>query len=162
MPKPVEAVKPIEIVIVEDNPGDVYLLRMALENVRVPLHLTILEDGEAAINYLLAEGHSSAHPWPDLILLDVNLPKKSGHEVLAALRAHPRASSVPALIVSSSGAPHDIRLGYDLGAHKYIQKRVDMEDLDEIAMGVEAFCAEFEKRRAKAHASAAGADTKAS
>jgi CheY-like chemotaxis protein len=152
MPKSAETVKPIEILIIEDNPGDVYLLRMALENVRFPLHLTVLEDGEAAIRYFLAEKPSAAHPWPDLILLDVNLPKKSGYEVLAALRAHPKASRVPALIVSSSGAERDVRLAYELGAHRYIQKRVDMEDLDQIAGGVEAFCAEFEKRRAQPHA----------
>lgn len=152
MPKAAEDVKPIEILIVEDNPGDVYLLRMALENVRYPLHVTILEDGEAAIRYFLAEASSPTHPWPDLILLDVNLPKKSGYEVLAALRAHPKASRVPALIVSSSDAAKDIRLAYELGAHRYIQKRVDMEDLDQVALGVEAFCVEFEKRRSHSHA----------
>lgn len=155
MRKTAAELKPVEILIVEDNPGDVYLLRLALENVRFPLHLTILEDGEAAIDYLVGARPSPSHPWPDLILLDVNLPKKSGYEVLAALRSHPKASRVPALIVSSSGAAKDIRLAYELGAHKYIQKRVDMEDLDLVALGVEAFCAEFENRRSKTHSPSA-------
>jgi two-component system response regulator len=159
MPKSLGDVKPIEILIVEDNPGDVYLLRMALEKVSFPLHVTTVEDGEAAIRYFLAEGASAEHPWPDLILLDVNLPKKSGYEVLAALRAHPKASLVPALVVSSSNAEKDIRLAYELGAHRYIQKRVDLEDLDQIAIGVETFCASFASRRARAQTAAQKAES---
>ena len=149
MPTASADAKPIEILIVEDNPGDVFLLRMALEKVRFPLHLTIVEDGEAAIRYFLEEGARSSRPWPDLILLDVNLPKKSGYEVLTALRADPEATLVPALIVSSSDSEKDIRRAYELGAHAYIQKRNDLEDLDVVAGSVEAFCASFAARRAE-------------
>jgi len=144
-----EGVVPMEILIVEDNPGDVFLLRMALENVQYPLHITTLQDGEAALRYPIDEEPSAPHPWPDLILLEVNWPKKSGYEVLAAVRAHPTASSLPALIVSSSSVEKDVRRGYELGAHRYIKKRLNMEDLDEVAAAVQAFCAEFEKRQSK-------------
>jgi two-component system, chemotaxis family, response regulator Rcp1 len=129
---------PFEILLVEDNMGDVYLLRMALETVRVPVHLTVVTDGEAAIRHVLQQ-KGEAIPQPDLILLDLSLPKKSGYEVLAAVRAHPDTSCVPVLILSSSDASHDIRRAYELHANGYIRKPSDIEDLKNIITGIENF-----------------------
>jgi CheY-like chemotaxis protein len=129
---------PFEILLVEDNMGDVYLLRMALETVRVPVHLTVVTDGEAAIRHVMQE-KGEATPAPDLILLDLSLPKKSGYEVLAAVRAHPNTACVPVLILSSSDASKDIRRAYELHANGYIRKPSDIDDLKNIITGIENF-----------------------
>ncbi|MBI2685904.1 MAG: response regulator [Acidobacteria bacterium] len=147
--------RPFEVLIVEDNPGDVFLLQMALETVRFPLHITVVSDGDAAIQYILAKNASTAHPRPDVMLLDLNLPKKSGYEVLTALRKHEEASGVPVLIVSSSDATKDIRQAYELGAHGYIQKRSDLDDLKQVAAGIEAFCISVAERAANADSASA-------
>jgi len=144
-----EPSKPFELLIVEDDPGDVYLLRMALASVRFPLHITVLHDGEAAIQYLIPESGTPAHALPDLMLLDLHLPKKSGEEVLAAIRSDPEATRVPALVLSSSDAPKDRRRAFELGAHDYIQKQMNLDDLDLVVAGIEAFCQSFTAKSTK-------------
>lgn len=118
--------------------GDVYLLRMALETVRVPVHLTVVTDGEAAIRHVLHQ-KGEAVPQPDLILLDLSLPKKSGYEVLAAVRADPDTSCVPVIILSSSDASKDVRHAYEMRANGYIRKPSDIDDLKNIITGIENF-----------------------
>jgi chemotaxis family two-component system response regulator Rcp1 len=129
---------PFEILLVEDNLGDVYLLRMALETVRIPVHLTVVTDGEEAIRHVSQE-KGAVPSQPDLILLDLSLPKKSGYEVLAAVRAHPATSCVPVIILSSSDASKDIRHAYELHANGYIRKPSDIDDLKNIITGIENF-----------------------
>jgi len=129
---------PFEILLVEDNMGDVYLLRMALETVRVPVHLTVVVDGEEAIRHVSQE-KGAVQPQPDLILLDLSLPKKSGYDVLTAVRAHPDTSCVPVIILSSSAASKDIRRAYELHANGYIRKPSDIDDLKDIITGIENF-----------------------
>ena len=138
MGKPHESSPPLEILLVEDNLGDVYLMRMALETVSIPVHLTVVGDGEDAIRHILKEKGSDV-PQPDLILLDLSLPKRSGYEVLAAVREHPDTSCVPVLILSSSDASKDIRRAYELHANGYIRKPSDIDDLKNIIKGIESF-----------------------
>jgi len=139
MANPHEVNRPFEILIVEDNMGDVYLMRLGFETVSVRVHLTVVEDGDSAIRYLLNGKHEAAHPRPDLILLDLNLPKKSGFEVLAAIRDHPETALVPVLVLSSSEAPKDIRRAYELRANGFIHKPASVEDLKKIITGLETF-----------------------
>jgi len=129
---------PFEILLVEDNLGDIYLMRMALETVSSPVNLTVVNDGEEAIRRILLDKGSGA-PRPDLILLDLSLPKRTGYEVLAAVRENPETSCVPVLILSSSDASKDIRRAYELHANGYIRKPSDMDDLKSIVTGIENF-----------------------
>ena len=138
MLKPDRQSKPFEILLVEDNIQDVHLLRIGLETAHSPVNLTVVTDGEAAIKYFLPE-HRKSSSRPDLLLLDLNLPKRSGYEVLAALRENPETTWMPVLILSSSSAAKDIRRAYELHANGYIQKPGNLEELTQLIAGIEAF-----------------------
>jgi CheY-like chemotaxis protein len=122
--------KRVVILLAEDDPGDQELTRRALENDVLRTELKIVEDGEEALDYLHRRGkfaEPGAAPRPDLILLDLNMPKLGGREVLAQLKNDPSLGRIPVVVLTTSSQETDILKSYDLGCNSYIQKPVDME-----------------------------------
>ena len=131
--------KPIEILLVEDSPGDVDLTREAFEVGKVCNSLNVVSDGEAAMAYLREEGPYADKPRPDLILLDLNLPKKNGSEVLAEIKADDMLRSIPVVILTSSSAERDILKSYELHANCYITKPVDLFQFVKVVQAIQDF-----------------------
>lgn len=120
--------RPAEILLIEDNPGDVELVHEAMRSGRVLNRISVATDGEAALAFLNhAAGFENA-PRPDLILLDLNIPKKDGFEVLREIKDHPSLSQVPVVILTSSQADRDILKSYNLRANCFISKPVDVDE----------------------------------
>lgn len=119
--------RPIEILLVEDSPGDARLVVEAFKDGRVHNNLNVVEDGVEAMAYLHREGPYAAATRPDLILLDLNLPKKDGREVLAEIKADANLRSVPVIVLTTSQAEEDIIRSYNLHANCYITKPVDLD-----------------------------------
>ena len=119
-----------EILLVEDNPDDVELTRLAFEEANVANHLVVVRDGAEALDYLFARGRyaeRNAAELPSIVLLDLNLPKLDGREVLQAIRAHPATRELPVIVLTTSAEPFDVEASYALGVNSYIQKPVDFE-----------------------------------
>jgi two-component system, chemotaxis family, response regulator Rcp1 len=133
------APQPIDILLVEDNPGDVDLTIEALKDGKVRNRLSIVEDGVAAMAFLRREGKYADAPRPDLILLDLNLPKKDGREVLAETKADERLRRIPVVVLTTSSSEQDILKSYDLHANCYITKPVDLEQFIEVVQAIEGF-----------------------
>ena len=130
--------KPIEILLVEDNPGDVRLTRELLAEGKVMNRVTVASDGEAAMAVL--RGGAGTPPLrPDLILLDLNLPKKGGHEVLAEIKQDPELRAIPVVVLTTSEAEKDVVRSYSLHANSYVVKPVDLERFVEIVKSIENF-----------------------
>ncbi len=125
-----------QILLVEDNPGDVRLLREAFAATCQQAGLTAVGSGEEALAFLRRQGHHSHATRPDLILLDLNLPGLSGHEVLAEIKQDPSLRQIPVVILSSSGAEDDIRRCYDAQANGYILKPQGFDRFVEAADGI--------------------------
>jgi len=133
------AMQPIEILLVEDNPGDVRLTREALKDARVANTLHVVEDGVDALDYLYRRGQYCDAPRPHLVLLDLNLPKKNGREVLAEIKADERLKRIPVVILTTSQAEEDILRAYNLHANCYITKPVDFTQFTKIVKTIEDF-----------------------
>ena len=121
---------PKEILLVEDNPDDVELTRIAFEEAKVSNLLRVVHDGAEALDYLFARGkHADRDPanLPSLVLLDLNLPKVDGREVLQAIRANQATHTLPVVVLTTSTEPFDVEASYALGVNSYIQKPVDFE-----------------------------------
>ncbi len=131
--------RPIEILLVEDNPGDVRLTQEALKLGKVSNHLSVAEDGEQALAFLRREVPYAQAPTPDLILLDLNLPKKNGREVLEQIKADPRLKRIPVVILTVSEAEQDILKSYNLHANCYITKPVDLDRFLTVINSIEDF-----------------------
>lgn len=129
---------PVHILLVEDNPADVDLMREALEQKKVQLKVTVATDGMQAVEILRGDGSGNG-ARPDLIILDLNLPKKDGREVLAEIKRDPQTRSIPVVVLTSSAAETDILKSYDLGANCFVRKPLDFVQLQEIVSQVEAF-----------------------
>ena len=134
-----KACRPIEILMVEDNPGDVRLTIEALKEGKVRNNLTTVEDGEAAMKFLRRQGPYSKVPRPDLVLLDLNLPKKNGREVLAEIKDDPDLKRIPVVILTVSEAEQDIIKSYNLHANCYITKPVNLEQFIKVVRSIEDF-----------------------
>lgn len=130
---------PIEILLVEDNPGDVDLACEALESGKVRNTLHVVGDGEAAMAFLRAQGQYVGAPRPDLVLLDLNLPKKDGRQVLAEIKADRSLRAIPVVILSTSKAEEDILKTYDLHANCYITKPIDLHQFIKVVQAIEDF-----------------------
>ncbi len=132
-------VQPIEILMVEDNPGDVRLVQEALRDSKIINRLFSVSDGQKALECLRKEGSYADAVRPDLILLDLNLPRKDGREVLAEIKADDDLRRIPVVIVTSSKAEEDILKAYDHHANCYITKPVDLEKFVAVVKAIEDF-----------------------
>ena len=128
-----------EILLVEDNPGDVLLTREAFREGRFAHRLSVVEDGEDALSFLRREGKHSAAPKPDLILLDLNLPKMDGREVLGHVKKDPALQQIPVIVLTTSGAEQDVLKAYNLHANCYLTKPIEVEDFIQTVRSVEEF-----------------------
>jgi len=124
---------------VEDDPGDVLLTREALSGSTVPHNVRVVGDGEAAVAYLRQEGEHRDAPRPDLVLLDLNLPRLDGREVLAQIKSEPGLRSIPIVVLTTSTSSEDIRRSYELQANAYVAKPVDLDDFTEAVRQVDQF-----------------------
>ena len=128
-----------EILLVEDNPGDVRLTREALKEGKILNNVSVVGDGVEALAFLRREGKHTNAVRPDLILLDLNLPKKDGREVLAEIKADPTLKKIPVVILTTSAAEQDVLKTYDLHANCYITKPVDLEQFIKVVQLIEDF-----------------------
>jgi CheY-like chemotaxis protein len=129
----------IDILLVEDNPGDIDLTREALEEAKVSNRLHVVEDGEQALDFVFRRGRFADAPRPDLILLDLNLPKRDGREVLEEIRTDANVTEIPILILTSSQAEEDIARAYRLHANCYIAKPVNFVQFLKMIHTIEDF-----------------------
>jgi len=133
------AISPIEILMVEDNPGDVRLTREALKESKVLNHLNIVDNGEAALDYLARRGQYANAVRPDVILLDLNLPRKDGRDVLAVIKNDHELKRIPVVILTTSHAEEDVLKAYNLSANCYITKPVDFQQFIRVVRTIEEF-----------------------
>lgn len=131
--------RPVDILLVEDNPGDVDLTIEALKEGKVANRLRVAEDGMEAMAFLRQEGKYSDAFRPDLILLDLNLPRKDGREVLAEIKADPSLKHIPIVVLTTSEAEQDIIRSYRLHANCYIAKPVDLEQFIRVVRAIDDF-----------------------
>lgn len=129
----------IEILLVEDNLGDARLTQEALREARVSNHLSLVRDGVEALAFLRREGGYASAPRPDLILLDLNLPRKDGREVLSEIKSDERLQRIPVVVLTVSQSDEDILRAYNLNANCYITKPVDLEQFIKVVRSIEDF-----------------------
>jgi len=137
--------KSVEILLVEDNEGDIGLIEEVFEEAKIRNTLHIAEDGEEAILFLRGEGKFSGSPRPDIILLDLNLPKKDGREVLREIKKDNNLKNIPVVVLTTSGAENDILRSYDLHANAYVTKPLDFDQLIKVVKFIENFWLEVVK-----------------
>ena len=131
--------KPVEILLIEDNPGDARLAREALRDAKVRNNLSWVPDGVEGLAYLRQEGKYSQAVRPDLILLDLNLPRKDGREVLSEIKVDDKLRRIPVVILTTSQAEEDVLRAYHLNANCYITKPVDLEQFMKVVKTIEDF-----------------------
>lgn len=136
-PRP--AGQPIEVLLVEDDPGDVLLIREAFEFNKVHNNLNVVSDGEQALAFLRKEGEHVGAPRPDLVLLDLNLPRKDGREVLAEVKQDAELRTIPIVVLTTSEAEEDVLKSYQLHANAYVTKPVDFERFVSIVRQIDDF-----------------------
>jgi two-component system, chemotaxis family, response regulator Rcp1 len=129
----------IEVLLVEDSPGDVRLTREAFEDAKVHINLHVASDGMEAMAFLKREGKNADVPRPDLILLDLNLPKKDGREVLGEIKESADLKSIPVVVLTTSAAEEDILRSYRLHANCYITKPVDLDGFLKVVQSIDSF-----------------------
>lgn len=131
--------RPAEVLLVEDSPGDVRLTREALKEGKVRNNLSVVSDGVEAMEFLRREGRFADAPRPDIVLLDLNMPRKDGREVLAEMKGDDTLKRIPVVILTTSDAEQDILRTYNLHANCYLKKPVDLEQFISIVKSVEDF-----------------------
>jgi CheY-like chemotaxis protein len=136
-PKP--AGRPIDVLLVEDDPGDVLLIQEAFDFNKVHNSLNIVADGEQALAYLRREGEYAGAARPDLVLLDLNLPRKDGREVLAEVKGDPSLRTIPIVVLTTSEAEEDVLKSYQLHANAYVTKPVDFQRFISIVRQIDDF-----------------------
>jgi CheY-like chemotaxis protein len=129
----------IDVLLVEDDPGDIRLIREAFEENKVANRLSVVFDGVEALQFLRREGDFAGAPSPDLILLDLNLPRKDGREVLAEIKADQTLRRIPVVVLTTSKAEEDIVRSYDLHANAYVTKPVDYETFISVVHQIDDF-----------------------
>lgn len=127
------------ILLVEDNPGDIRLTQEALKESNMDIHLDVVSDGEQALDFLMKRGKYTEAVRPHIILLDLNLPKKNGIEILKEVKVHESLKKIPIIVLTTSDADHDISKAYSLNANCYILKTVDFDDFAKVIRLVETF-----------------------
>lgn len=131
--------KTVEILLVEDNEGDILLTREALEDSKVINHVNVVKNGKEALEYIFQEGALSDARTPDIILLDINLPLKNGHEVLQVVKSDDRVSHIPVVMLTTSSAEKDVSLSYQHHANAYVSKPIEMEEFFKVVTSIESF-----------------------
>ena len=131
--------RPAQLLLVEDNSGDVMLTRAAFQDAKIANNLSVARDGEQAMSMLRREGPHAGQPTPDLILLDLNLPRMSGHEVLAEVKADPTLRRIPVVVLTTSSSDADVTKSYDLHANVYVSKPVDFHDFAAVVKQIDEF-----------------------
>ena len=131
--------RPIDILLVEDNPGDVRLTREGLKESRVPNTLHVVEDGVRALAFSRREGEYAGKPRPDIILLDLNLPKKDGREVLEEIKSDTSLRRIPVVVLTTSTSQEDVQKTYDLHANSYVTKPADLEQFIQVVKSLDDF-----------------------
>ena len=133
------AVDPIEILLVEDDPGDVLMTTEALADSKIANRLHVVNNGEEALAFLRREGQYETCPRPDLVLLDLNLPRMDGREVLEIVKADPTLRRIPIVVLTTSYAEEDVVRSYDLHANAYVTKPVDFEQFVSVVRQIDDF-----------------------
>jgi CheY-like chemotaxis protein len=134
-----EQVELIDVLLVEDDPGDVLLIQEAFEDNKVRNRLHCVSDGVDALAFLRREGEHADAPAPDLVLLDLNLPRKDGREVLAEIKADPALAAIPVVVLTTSKAEEDVLRSYQLHANAYVPKPVDFDRFIEVVRQIDEF-----------------------
>jgi len=129
----------VKVLLVEDDPGDVLMTREALAEHHVPHQLFVVPDGVSALEFLRKEGEHATAPTPDLVLLDLNLPRMSGREVLAAVKSDPALARIPVVVLTTSGAEDDVVASYALHANAYVTKPVDFDVFVDVVRKIDDF-----------------------
>lgn len=133
------SIHPTDILLIEDNATDVLLTREALEDARILTNLHVVDDGEKALRFLRREGEYASAPRPDLILLDLNLPRKDGRETLKEIKDDPEPRSIPVVVLTVSRHDEDVAGAYGLHANCYIKKPVNFEEFTRVIQAIEHF-----------------------
>lgn len=136
---PLKSQRTLNILLVEDSPSDIRLTREALRQSSVPIYLEVVHDGEAALAYLFQQTPYADAVRPDLILLDLNLPRKSGRQVLQAIKENSDLRMIPVLVLTTSGNPNEVLMAYQLHANSYIQKPLDLNQFLRVMRAFENF-----------------------
>jgi two-component system, chemotaxis family, response regulator Rcp1 len=131
--------RPVEILLIEDNPADVRLTVEVFKDSRIVNHISVAADGEEALVFLQKRGKYSGADRPDLIILDLNLPRKDGREVLSEIKADPELKTIPIIVLTTSDADQDVWKAYNSGVNSYITKPVDLEQFIRIFRSIEDF-----------------------
>ena len=139
MTQPFEAEREIQVLLVEDDPGDVLMTREAFEDYKVHNQLHVVNDGEQAMAFLRNEGEYAELPRPDLVLLDLNLPRMDGREVLRQVKGDPALRAIPIVVLTTSEADEDILRSYELHANAYVTKPVDFDHFIEVVRMTDDF-----------------------
>jgi CheY-like chemotaxis protein len=134
-----EPVSAIDVLLVEDDPGDVLMTREAFQDYKVRNNLSVVTNGVEALAFLYKQGEYAHAPTPDLILLDLNLPKMDGREVLAAVKDDPKLRSIPVVVLTTSEAEEDVVRSYSLHANAYVTKPVDFERFVSVVQQIDDF-----------------------
>ena len=130
---------PVEVLLIEDDPGDVLMTREAFAENKVANRVTVMTDGAAAMAYLRKEGEHAQAPTPDLVLLDLNLPRMDGREVLAAMKSDDQLRRIPVVVLTTSEAEEDVLRSYALHANAYVTKPVDFDRFIEVVRQIDDF-----------------------
>jgi CheY-like chemotaxis protein len=131
--------RPVEILLVEDSPSDTELTVEALKEAKIHNHLSVVEDGVDAMEFMRRQGRFASAPRPDLIMLDLNLPRKDGREVLAEMKSDPDLKTIPVVVLTTSRADQDVLRAYQLSANCYITKPVDFDQFLNVVRSIESF-----------------------
>jgi CheY-like chemotaxis protein len=129
----------VEILLVEDNPSDVLLTQIAMKECKIANNLHVASDGEQALTFLRRQGPHADQPRPDLVLLDLNLPRMDGRELLVAMKSDPDLRSIPIVVLTTSDAEIDVVRSYDLQANAFITKPLDMQQFLKVVKGIDEF-----------------------
>lgn len=139
MTQPSEGEREVQVLLVEDDPGDVLMTREAFQDHKLRNELHVVNDGEQALQFLRQEGEFAGRPRPDLVLLDLNLPRMDGREVLQAIKSDPELSSIPVVVLTTSEAEDDVLRSYSLHANAYVTKPVDFERFINVVRQIDDF-----------------------
>ena len=136
MPQPA---RPIQVLLVDDSPADVRLTREALSEGKISSELNVVGDGVEALRFLRRQGAYANVPRPDLVLLDLNLPRKSGREVLEEIKSDPDLRRIPVMVLTTSRADEDLNVAYSLHANCYVRKPVNLDEFLDVVRSIEQF-----------------------